>query len=123
MTYRVLADLVLLLHLAFVAFVVLGGFLALRWRRVAWVQLPAALWGAFVELSGGVCPLTPLENSLRRAAGESGYPGGFVEHYLLPVVYPKGLTPTVQLILGCGVVVVNALVYYSIWRRRRRCAT
>lgn len=119
MAARVLADAVLVFHLAFIVFVVAGGLLALRWRRAPWLHLPAAAWGFFVEATGRVCPLTPLENALRRSAGESGYAGSFVEHYLVPIIYPGGLTPTVQLVLAAGVVLVNLLVYGFVWRRRR----
>lgn len=111
MLYRLLADVVLVLHLGFVLFVVAGAFLILRWRWMAWVQPPAALWGVFVEWSGRVCPLTPLENWLRAQGGASGYPGGFVEHYLLPVIYPASLTRTVQILLGALVLVVNVIAY------------
>ncbi len=100
MIYRALADLVLVLHLGFIVFVVAGGLLALRWGWAPLVHLPAALWGVFVEVSGRVCPLTPLENALRRAAGASGYSGGFMEHYLVPVVYPSALSHPVQLVLA-----------------------
>jgi hypothetical protein len=120
MLYRLLADLVVLLHSAFVLFVVLGGLLALRWPRAAWFHLPAALWGAGIEFAAGVCPLTPLENHLRRLGGEAGYAGGFVEHYVLPVLYPAGLTQGVQLVLGTFVVVLNVVVYTAVWRRRRK---
>ena len=118
MTYRILVDLVVLLHLAFIAFVVLGGLFALRWRRIAFLQLPAALFGVFVELSGRVCPLTPLENALRRAAGTSGYSGGFVEHYLAPIIYPSGLTHRAQLVLAALVVLANLVVYAIVWKSR-----
>lgn len=114
-----LADLVVVVHFLFIAFVVGGALLLFRWPRVAWLHLPAAAWGVFVEWSGRVCPLTPLENALRRAAGEAGYGGGFVERYLLPVIYPAGLTPAVQLWLGVFVVVINAAAYAAWWRRRR----
>lgn len=117
--YRLAADLVVLVHLAFVVFVVFGGLLALRWRWVPWLHLPVALYGALIELVGWICPLTPLENRLRRAAGEAGYAGGFVEHYLLPVLYPAALTPTVQVVLGLLVVAVNVTVYALVWRRWR----
>jgi len=120
MLYRLLADLVVLLHSAFVLFVVLGGLLALRWPRAAWFHLPAALWGAGIEFVAGVCPLTPLENHLRQLGGEAGYSGGFVEHYVLPVLYPAGLTHGVQLVLGTFVVVLNVVVYTLVWRRRNR---
>lgn len=120
MIYRLLADLVVLLHLAFVVFAVAGGLLVLRWRWVAWLHLPALAWAAFVEFSGRICPLTPLENTLRAAGGEAGYAGDFVEHYLLPVLYPVGLTQDVQLLLGAGLVVLNACVYgFLAWRRPR----
>ncbi|HEX2254539.1 MAG TPA: DUF2784 domain-containing protein [Thermoanaerobaculia bacterium] len=120
MIWRLLADLLVVVHLGFVVFVVLGGLLVLRWPRVAWAHLPAALWGAGIEVTGGVCPLTPWENRLRALGGESGYAGGFVEHYLLPVLYPGALTREVQLVLATFVVVVNVAVYAVVWRRRRR---
>lgn len=114
------ADTVLLLHAAFIVFVVAGGLLALRWPPAAVVHLPCAVWGAAIEFTGGVCPLTPLEQRLRTAAGEAGYSGGFIEHYLLPLIYPSGLTPTVQLVLGSGVILVNLAVYGLVLLRRRR---
>lgn len=123
MLARLLADLVLVAHGAFIVFVVAGGLLALRWRWAPVVHLPAAAWGVLIEVSGGICPLTPLENRLRRAAGESGYAGGFVEHYLVPLVYPEALTYPIQLGLAAGVVAANALVYGIVvrrWRARRR---
>ena len=120
MLYRLLADLVVLLHSAFVLFVVLGGLFALRWPRAAWLHLPAVLWGAGIEFLAGICPLTPLENRLRRLGGEAGYSGGFVEHYVLPVLYPAGLTRDVQLVLGTIVVVLNVVIYTVVWRRWRR---
>ena len=120
MLYRILADLVVVLHFAFVLFVVLGGLFALRWPRAAWIHLPAGLWGAGIEFLAGICPLTPLENHLRRLGGEAGYSGGFVEHYVLPVLYPAGLTHGIQLVLGTVVVVLNVAVYAVVWRRRGR---
>ena len=120
MMYRILADLVVGVHALFVVFVVAGGLLALRWPQVAALHLPAAVWGALIEFQGWVCPLTPLEQSLRESAGQSGYEGGFIEHYLLPVLYPPGLTREVQLVLGVFVIVVNLLVYASLVRRLRR---
>ena len=119
MIYGLLADLVLALHALFVVFVVLGGLLALRWRRAAFVHVPCALWGAWVELVGWICPLTPWENALRRAGGEAGYSGGFVEQYLLPVLYPAGLTREVQILLAALVIVVNVLAYALVIRRYR----
>ena len=118
MAYRVLADLVVGMHALFVAFVVLGGLLALRWPWIAAAHLPAAVWGALIELRGWVCPLTPLEKSLRAAAGDAGYQGGFIEHYLLPVLYPAGLTRDVQLTLGSLVIAVNIVIYGIVLRRR-----
>ncbi|MBF6986459.1 DUF2784 domain-containing protein [Cupriavidus sp. IK-TO18] len=114
-----LADLVVIVHGLFIVFVVAGGLLVLRWPRLAWVHLPAAAWGVLIEWSGWICPLTPLENALRSAAGEAGYSGGFIERYLLPLIYPPGLTPAVQLWLGLVVLVVNVAVYAVWWRRRR----
>ena len=118
MPYRLLADLVVGVHALFVAFVIAGGLLALRWPWVAAVHLPAAVGGALIEFRGGVCPLTPLENSLRASAGQAGYEGGFIEHYLLPVLYPAGLTRGVQLSLGALVIAVNLVVYALVLRRR-----
>ena len=125
MTWRVLADLVVGLHLAFVVFVVLGGLLVLRWPSLVWVHLPVAIYGVLIEWVGWVCPLTPLENWLRMRAGGAGYTGGFVEHYILPLLYPGRLTDAVQLALGGVVVLVNVIVYWVVWRRsvRRRSAT
>lgn len=119
MMHDLLADLVLVLHFGFILFVVLGGLLALRWPHLALVHLPAAAWGVLIELRGWICPLTPLENSLRRAAGQAGYEGGFIEHYLLPVVYPDGLTRDTQLLLAAIVVLLNAGIYGLVWRRGR----
>lgn len=120
MTARLAADLVLLGHLAFVVFVAVGGLLALRWPRIAWVHVPVALWGAAVALGGWICPLTPLENRLRAAGGEAGYAGGFLEHYLVPIVYPSGLTRGHQLALGVAVLLFNLAVYGVVLARRRR---
>jgi hypothetical protein len=114
------ADLVVLLHLAFIAFVAAGGLLVLRWRRVAWLHVPALAWGIFVEASGNLCPLTPLENALRRAAGEPGYAGDFVEHWLVPLIYPPGLTRGAQLALAAALVAGNALVYWRVIASARR---
>ena len=119
MFYRLAADTVLVVHLAFIVFVVFGGLLALRWRWMPWVHLPAAVYGAAIEFIGWTCPLTPLENHLRERAGQDGYPGGFVEHYLLAVIYPAGLTESVQIALGTAVIVVNVVIYAVVWRRTR----
>jgi hypothetical protein len=114
------ADAVLLIHFGFILFVLLGGFLAWKWPWVPWLHLPAVLWGALIEFSGGICPLTPLENRLRRAAGGDGYPGSFIERYLLPVIYPAELTRDVQLLLGLLVIAVNLSVYGLLWIRRKK---
>lgn len=119
MTHRALADLVLLLHCGFIIFVVAGGLLALRWRWAPLLHLPAVVWGVIVEACGTVCPLTPIENALREAAGSSGYSGGFIDHYLFPVVYPEFLSQPVQFALAGLVVGVNVLVYAAVSRRRR----
>lgn len=118
--YRLLANAVVAFHGLFILFVVLGGFLAWRWRWVAAVHIPCALWGILIEYRGGICPLTPLENSLRARAGQQGYAGGFVEHYVLPVIYPKGLTAGVQVALGTLVLTVNLFAYSLLIRRLTR---
>jgi hypothetical protein len=123
MQYRLLADLLVAVHAAFIAYVVAGGFLALRWRRAPWVHLPAAAWGAAIELGGWTCPLTPLENRLRAAGGAAGYTGGFIEHYLIPVIYPAGLTRRIQFALGAAAIVGNVAAYLMVWRLRRRRRT
>ena len=120
MPYSFLADLVVVIHFAFIVFVVMGGLLALRWRWAPWVHVPAVLWGGFVEVTGRVCPLTPLENWLRQAHGTTGYSEGFIEHYLLPIIYPSGLTPAVQLVLATALVLSNAATYVLAWRRGLR---
>lgn len=109
-----------LTHFAFVLFVVLGGLLVLRWRRIAWVHLPCAVWGALIEFAGCICPLTPLENWLRRRAGGADYSGGFIEHYVMPILYPVGLTRPVQIALGTAVIVVNVGLYCWILRRQKQ---
>ncbi|MDP9178886.1 MAG: DUF2784 domain-containing protein [Gemmatimonadota bacterium] len=118
MWYRTFADLVLVAHFAFVLFVVLGGFLAWRWPRIALIHLPVAVYGAAIEFMGFICPLTPLEVSLRRRGGEAGYEGGFIEHYITAAIYPAGLTRQVQLLLGTAVVALNIIVYAVWWKRR-----
>ena len=120
---NLLADIVVVVHVAFVLFVVAGGFLILRWPRIVWIQLPAALWGIVVEWAGWICPLTPLENWLRARGGTAGYQGGFVERYLLPVLYPAELTRTEQIVLGSTALIVNLVAYLFAFRhliRRRR---
>ncbi len=120
MIYRVAADLTVALHFCFILLVVLGGLLVLRWPKAAWVHLPAATWGALVEFTGFYCPLTPLENWLRRAGGEAGYSGGYIEHYLIPLIYPDGLTRELQILLGTAVVLINVVIYGFVIRNRRR---
>ncbi len=119
MPYRLLADAVLLLHLGFILFVVFGALLAARRRRWLPVHLAAAGWGFLVEATGTVCPLTWAELHFRRLAGEAGFEGGFVDHYLLPLIYPAGLTRDLQLALGVGVLAINALLYAWVRQRRR----
>ena len=118
MIYGIAADLVLLLHLLFIAGAVAGGLAWLGWRWAPLVHLPMAAWAAAVELDGRLCPLTTWENALLRAAGEAGYEGGFVGHYLLGVLYPEGLTREIQVALGIGVLAVNVVIYTWVWRRR-----
>ncbi len=113
-----LADLVLLLHASFIAFVMLGGLLVLRWRRLAWLHLPCVAWGILIELTGWICPLTPLENRLRGAAGLNSYGDSFIGHYLVPLIYPPGLTPRIQYLLAAVVLLVNVAVYTLVWKRR-----
>ena len=120
MLYRALAHAVLVLHAAFVVFVLLGGLLARRWHVLPWLHLPAVLWVILIELNGWICPLTPLENRLLEAAGARGYSGGFLEHYLLPLIYPPGLTPGLQALFAAIVAGVNLAVYARLWRRRHR---
>ena len=120
MIFRLLADLAVLVHLAFVVFVVLGGLLALKWRWVVWLHLPAAIWGALIEFGGWICPLTPLENWLRTHGGEQGYEGGFIQHYMVPVLYPDGLTREIQIVLGLTVIILNLVVYALIFLQARK---
>ncbi len=119
MFYRILADLVVLLHLLFILFVIAGGFLALHRGQMVLLHLPAVLWGISIEFSGKICPLTPLENHFSRLAGGQAYSSGFIDHYLLPIIYPVGLTHEVQIFLGVFVIVVNLVVYIFLLRRYR----
>lgn len=116
----ILAAFVVVVHLAFVVFATLGGVLGLRWPRIAWVHLPCAAWAAFVEFSGRVCPLTPLENALRARAGLDDYSGDFVAYYIFPILYPAGLTRDAQIAIGAFVVVLNVAAYTFVIRRRKR---
>lgn len=120
MMYRLLADAVVLFHFSFVIFVVLGGFLLRRWPRLVYLHVPIAIWGVLIEFAGWICPLTPLENHLRRLGGEAGYEGGFIDHYIMPVLYPGGLTHTLQYVLGLSALLINVLAYTLYFRRRRR---
>ena len=120
MQFDLWADLVILLHASFVLFVLLGGVAVLRWRRLAWLHLPAALWGAGIELGGWICPLTYLENYLRGMAGRTGYTMTFIERYLEPLLYPLGLTRHTQVVFGCTALLVNLAVYARFWCRRSR---
>lgn len=123
MTARLAADGVLVIHLAFIVWAVFGG-LAVLWRGgMLWAHLPALAWGVWIELSHGICPLTPLENHFRAAAGQSGYDGGFIEHYLWPLIYPAGLTAAHQLGLAFALLLINGLIYGVVgwrWRCRQR---
>jgi|TARA_B100000809_G_scaffold219096_1_gene226086 hypothetical protein len=114
-----LADIVVVAHMAFVIFVVVGG-LAVYWRPwVLWVHIPAVLWGVSIEWAGAVCPLTLVENWLRNQAGEAGYAGDFIQQYLLPTLYPADLTREIQIVLGAAALGINIGVYFSLWSRRR----
>ncbi len=121
MIYSFLAGLLVIIHLGFILFAVLGGVLIMKWRWVIFLHIPAVVWAALIEFKGWICPLTPWENQLRQAAGEAGYTGGFIEHYLIPVIYPEKLTPEIQIILGIFVIVVNVAVYswilYCCWKK------
>src|SRR5260370_41868026 len=119
MAYRAAADAILVAHFAFVLFVVLGALLVLRWPRLAWLHVPALVWAAFIEFSGWICPLTPLEVALRHQAGEAGYAGGFIDHYVVSLLYPEALTRDTQTMLGAVLVVINAAIYIVALRRRR----
>ena len=117
MLYQLLANSVLLLHLAFIVFIVTGGLLVAWKPRLVWLHVPATIWGALIEFIGWFCPLTPLENHFLKLSGERGYQGGFIEHYLLPLIYPETLTPPTQFALGFFVLAINILIYLCLWRR------
>lgn len=120
MIYRWLADAVVVLHLGFVVFVVLGGFLLHRWPKLVYLHLPAAAWGVMIEFAGWICPLTPLEHALRARGGEMGYEGGFIDHYIIPILYPAGLSRNTQWVLGIFALAVNSVAYFLLMRRRKR---
>lgn len=120
MAFRLLADASVVVHILFVAFVVFGGLFVLRWPWLVWLHVPAALWGAWVEFAGAVCPLTHLEHWLRQQSGQGAYSSGFIERYLMPVLYPEGFTRNLQWVLGSAVVLVNVVVYSIVVGRRMR---
>ena len=111
MVDRIIADGLVLIHLMFICFVVFGGILATRWKWVSLFHLPAVAWGALIEFQGWICPLTPLEQHFRHLAGQSGYSGGFLEHYLIPLIYPSGLTRPIQMAIGAFVIIMNMIIY------------
>jgi len=115
MRYILLADLVVTLHFVFILFVIFGGFLSFRWPRFLWIHLPAAAWAVYIELSGGICPLTPLENYLGRLGGKNTYSGDFIAQYILPIIYPAYLTRQTQYIFGAGLILLNLLIYGRLW--------
>jgi hypothetical protein len=119
MLWGIAADAVVVLHLAFIVFAALGAFLALHWRGVLWLHVPAFAWAAWIAATGSICPLTPLENELRRRGGEAGYEIGFIEHYILPLLYPVGLTRETQWVLGLLLLALNGIAYALLARRRR----
>lgn len=111
MILKIVADAIVLVHLMFIIFVVTGGLFVLKWPKTAWLHIPAAIWGALIDCAGWVCPLTYVENSLRFAGGKTAYPSEFINHYVLPVIYPAGLTRNIQFVMGCIVIVLNVLIY------------
>jgi Protein of Unknown function (DUF2784) len=116
MSYHVLATATALLHFAFIAFVIFGGLLVLRWPRLMWLHLPAAVWGVLIEFFSWYCPLTKWENHFLREAGRAGYDGGFVAHYIMPVIYPAGLTREIEIVIGAFVLILNAVIYWRVFR-------
>jgi hypothetical protein len=120
MAFQLLADVVVIFHLAFVAFALLGGLLIIKWKMAAWIHFPAAIWAAFIEFTGMICPLTPLENFLRRKSGVSGYDTGFIEHYIIPILYPESLNNDLQIVLGAVVILINAAIYAYVFLKRTR---
>ena len=119
MIYKILADALIIVHFTFILFVCLGGLLLFKSKKIAWLHIPAAFWGAVIEFTGWICPLTPLENQLRFKAEIEVYSGGFIEHYLIPIIYPEGLTRPIQWILGSAVILLNLMFYLkAFWRRK-----
>ncbi len=117
--YTLLADVVVAVHLAFIVFVTFGAALMLRWQKVVWLHVPALIWGALTEFLGLVCPLTPLENHFRQLGAGESYQGDFIAHYVLPVIYPVGLTQQTQWLLGAGLLLINVVIYAYVWRKLR----
>lgn len=121
--FELAADFVVLLHFSFIVFVLFGGLLVLKWKWVVWLHVPAALWGALIVFAGWICPLTPLENMLRRAEGTTGYATGFIEHYIIPLIYPSGLTRGIQISMGVVVIIINVIVYIGVYRKHSSLKT
>jgi hypothetical protein len=117
MLYQLLADFVVIIHFLFIIFVAVGSLLVLRWRGFAWIHIPAAIWGALIEFMGWICPLTPLENFLRKKGQLAAYTTGFIEHYILPIIYPEGLTRKCQILLGTVIITINIIIYGCIFYR------
>jgi hypothetical protein len=122
MPYRILADIIVLIHLLFIVFVISGGVLGFYRKWTVWVHIPAAVWGALVELTGWICPLTPLENKFRISQGLQGYGGGFIDHYLIPIIYPDNLTRNIQILLGIAVVIINGVIYYFLIKKYKNAS-
>ena len=120
MFFALAADLLIIVHLGFIGFVILGGFMLLKWRWLIFVHLPAVLWGVLLEFQGWICPLTPLEQALRRMSGQQGYTGGFIQHYILPVIYPPALDLDIQLILGVLLILINIIIYLWVFLKPDR---
>ena len=120
MSYYIAADFIVFLHFIFIVFVIAGGVLVFKWRWLIWLHIPAALWAALVEITGWRCPLTPIENMLRQAGGDQVYASSFIEHYLMPVIYPSGLNREMFIALGIGVIVINVIVYTILYVKRYR---
>lgn len=125
MLYQILANFIVVIHFVFICFVVLGGFLVIRWRWMSFLHLASVAWAVLIEFKGWICPLTPLEQNLRHAADNAGYTGGFIEHYITPLIYPEGLTPTLKFAIGTFVLVINLaiygwLLYYLVYRKGMR---
>ncbi len=120
MIYSILADALLVIHLIFIIFVLLGGILIIKWRWVVYLHLPTAAWGILVEFNHWICPLTPWENALRRAAGDISYETSFIEHYLLPLIYPSNLTNELQIILGSLIIIINLMIYSGLLLKIKR---